>query len=104
MAPKGPMLPRKQTALARSKGTLESAAFQVGTIVAVERNRQRRTQGDLAAKVGLNQVDVSAIENGQPPPSSVSDATIDMLFRELGLPAKSVHANYLKWWRDNSTV
>ena len=98
------MLPRKQTALARSKGTLESAAFQVGTIVAVERNRQRRTQGELALKVGLNQIDISAIENGQPPPASTSDATIDKLFRELGLSPKSLHANYLKWWRDNSSV
>ena len=103
MAPKGPMLPRKRTALARSRGTLEAAAFQIGTIVAVERNRNRLTQGELATKVGLNQIDISSIENGEPPPSGTSNATIEKLFRTLGLPHKEAHANYLKWWRDNST-
>jgi DNA-binding XRE family transcriptional regulator len=104
MAPQGPMLPRKATAQARIRGSLESVAFQIGTMLAVERNRNRWTQGELAARVGLNQIDISSIENGQPPPASTPDSTIGKLFKTLGFPTKGVHANYVKWWRDNSTL
>ncbi len=100
----GPVLPRKQTALARSRSSLESVAFQIGVIVAVERNRNGLTQEDLADKVDLRQIDISAIENGQPPPSTASNKSIDKVFRLLGLGSKSAQANFVKWWRDNSTL
>ena len=96
------MLPRKSTAMARHRASLESAAFQVGVIVAVERNRQRLTQTDLATRVGVDQIDISNIENGQR--ADISDARIDAVFKALGPPNGTAHANYVKWWRDNSTL
>lgn len=96
------MLPRKGTALARAKGSLESVAFQIGTIVAVERNRKRLTQWDLAAEIGIDQIDISRIENGQP--AGISDAKIDKLFTRLALPKDGVHCHFIKWWQKNSTL
>lgn len=101
MAPQGPILPRKSTALARSKGSIESVAFQIGVLVAVERNRQRLTQTELASSVGIGQTDVSDIENGKPG-NKVTNAQVDALFAALGLEAGGLHANYVKWWRDNA--
>ncbi|HEY2715859.1 MAG TPA: helix-turn-helix domain-containing protein [Solirubrobacterales bacterium] len=102
MAPKGPMLPRKSTALARSRGTLQSVAFQIGTIVAVERNRRRMTQDQLAQSVGARQIDVSTLENGERLPKTVKDQQIDKLFATVDLPRRGLHANFVKWWRDNA--
>jgi ribosome-binding protein aMBF1 (putative translation factor) len=102
MARKGPILPRKATALARSRESLKSVAFQIGTLVAVERNRWRMTQQDLADKVGIRQIDVSTLENGERLPKTVKDQHIDKLFGELDLPRKGLHANFVKWWRDNA--
>jgi transcriptional regulator with XRE-family HTH domain len=102
MAPNGPILPRKSTALARSKGNLEAVAFQIGVIVAVERNRKRLTQTQLATTVGIDQVDVSALENGQP--AAITDAQTKALFKALGLDPDGVHCHYVMWWRKNSTL
>lgn len=102
MAPKGPMLPRKSTALARSREALKSVAFQIGTLVAVERNRRRMTQQELADKVGIRQIDVSSLENGERLPGTVKDQHIAKLFSALELPRKGLHANFVKWWRDNA--
>jgi len=99
MAPKGPILPRKSTALKRSSGSLESVAFQIGTIVSVERNRSRSTQAQLASQVGVKQEDISSIENGVA--TKITNAQFDKLFHQLGLPKGGAHVNYLKWWRDN---
>jgi ribosome-binding protein aMBF1 (putative translation factor) len=102
MAAKGPHLPRKRTALARSRGALESIAFQVGTLVAVERNRSRITQQTLADQVGIRQIDVSALENGDRLPRTVTDKQIDKLFAAVELPSRNLHANFVKWWRINA--
>lgn len=102
MAPKGPILPRKSTALARAKAGLEAEAFQIGTILAVERNRKGMTQDQLASKVGIDQVDISALENGSP--AGISDKQTDRLFSALGLDPAGVHCHYVKWWRKNSTL
>lgn len=102
MAPKGPMLPRKSTALARSRGALVSVAFQIGTLVSVERNRHRMTQQDLAETVGIRQIDISSVENGERLPKTVKDQSIDKLFATVGLPKRGLHANFVKWWRDNA--
>jgi transcriptional regulator with XRE-family HTH domain len=96
------MLPRKTTALARSRGALESVAFQIGTIVAVERNRRRMTQQELSEAVGIRQIDVSSVENGERLSKAVTDAKIDRLFTVVELPKKGLHANFVKWWRDNA--
>ncbi|MGH3430994.1 MAG: helix-turn-helix transcriptional regulator [Mycobacteriales bacterium] len=77
-------------------------AFQIGTIVAVERNRRKTTQQELADAVGIRQIDVSSIENGERVPKTVTDQKIDKLFRAVDLPKKGLHANFIKWWRDNA--
>jgi|tagenome__1003787_1003787.scaffolds.fasta_scaffold20684483_3 hypothetical protein len=102
MAPQGPILPRKDTALARARQGLESTAFQIGVIVAIQRNRWVLTQDELADEVGIDQIDVSHIENGRR--ARVTDAEIDALFDRIDLPSNGVHANFVKWWRDNSTL
>jgi DNA-binding XRE family transcriptional regulator len=102
MAPNGPILPRKDTALARARQSLESVAFQIGVIVAIQRNRWEMTQSELATQVGVEQINVSNIENGRA--AGISDAQIDAIFDEIDLPSDSAHANFVKWWRDNSTL
>jgi predicted XRE-type DNA-binding protein len=102
MAPNGPILPRKSTALARARQSIESVAFQVGVIVSIQRNRWRLTQDELAQALGVDQIDISNIENGRP--AAISDARIDALFNQLDLKDGRVHANFVKWWRDNSTL
>lgn len=104
MAPKGPILPRKDTALLRARQSLESVAFQIGVIVAIQRNRWQLTQTDLGQQVGLTHNQVSRVENGYPIGSGVANKKIDALFEYLELPADGAHANYVKWWRDNSTL
>jgi hypothetical protein len=59
---------------------------------------------ELASEVGLKQIDVSNIENGRPAGSGVTNAKIDALFGHIELPPDGAHANYVKWWRDNSTL
>jgi len=46
------MLPRKQTGIDRSDETLRAVAFQIGTLVAIERNRRRLTR-DPPMRFGL---------------------------------------------------
>ena len=96
------MLPRKSTAIARSRGALQSVAFQIGTLVAVERNRRRMTQQELAGAVGIRQIDVSSIENGERLAKAVKDQQIDKLFVAVELPRRGLHANFVKWWRDDA--
>lgn len=104
MAPKGPILPRKDTALLRARQSLESVAFQIGVIVAIQRNRWQLTQTDLGQQVGLSQIQISRIENGQPVGTGVTNKKIEALFEYIELPEDGAHANYVKWWRDNSTL
>lgn len=77
-------------------------AFQIGTIVSVERNRRGMTQGQLAQAVGIKQIDVSTLENGERLPKTVKDRQIDKLFVTVKLPKGELHANFVKWWRDNA--
>jgi transcriptional regulator with XRE-family HTH domain len=68
-------------------------------MLANERNRARLTQEQLAAELGVDQIAISNVENGQP---ALSDAKIDQLFKRLNLAKASGHAAFLKWWRANS--
>jgi ribosome-binding protein aMBF1 (putative translation factor) len=97
--PEGPRLPRKDTALKRSREALEGAAYQIGVLIAIQRNRAGWTQWDLAQDVGAEQIAISRIENGQPAP--IPDDAIDSLFREIDLPTEGPHADFIKWWRDH---
>ena len=98
----GPRLPRKATTLRRLRESLEGIAYQIGVLLNIQRNRARITQWDLGNELDIDQVDISRLENGEP--AAVSDAKVDRLFRRLDLPADGAHANFVKWWRDNSTL
>ena len=70
--------------------------------MAVERNRHGLTQQDLAERVGIRQIDVSSLENGERLPRTVKDQQVDRLFRAVDLPGRGLHANFVKWWQDNA--
>jgi len=97
------MLPRKAVAQERLGDGLRNLAFQAGVLVAVERNRKRMTQGELANTVGSKQPHISDLENGWPV-RHLTDRQIDRVFTTLGLGRGSLGANYVKWWRDNSPL
>lgn len=99
-APAGPRLPRKGTATKRSRESIEGVAFQIGMMVAVQRNRWKLSQYDLAQRVGIDQIAVSNIENGVPM-AKVTDQQIDALLGAIDLKDAKVQASFLKWWRDN---
>lgn len=100
-APHGPRLTRKDTAAKRARESLASVAYQIGILIAIQRNRWNMNQTDLAKKVGIEQIDVSNIENGQPTGKRVTDQKVDALFAQLDLKSAKLQANFLKWWRDN---
>src|SRR5258707_314822 len=101
MAPRGPILPRKKTARARLTESFRGVAFQVGVLVAVERNRLGLTQAQLAKHAGTLQSTISDLENGEPA-TNLSDPAIERIFGALALGRRSRAANYVKWWRDNA--
>src|SRR5438034_52261 len=100
-APLGPRLPRRVTALGKSRAVLQVAAYMIGTMLNNERNRHGLTQDELGRRAGIAQEDISIIENGSVP-SRVADAQIDVLFRQINLGNATGHAAFLKWWRDNA--
>lgn len=98
-APTGPRLPRKGTAQKRSREAIEGLAFQIGVMVAIERNRWKMNQAELAAKVGTDQIVISRLENGTP--ADMTNAKFDKLFKTLELNDAEVQCSFAKWWRDN---
>ena len=63
----GPYLPRKDTALRRSREALEGVAYQIGVLLAIQRNRYGLTQWDLAGEISLKhqQAGQLAISNAE---------------------------------------
>ena len=100
-APPGPRLTRKATAAKRSRESLASVAYQVGLLVAIQRNRWKLNQTDLAKRIGVEQIDISSVENGRPAGKRMTDKALDDLFKELDLADASQQLSFLKWWRDN---
>jgi hypothetical protein len=103
----GPRLPRRETAIRRTREALEGVAYQIGVLLAIQRNRFGLTQWDLAGELELKdqqagQLAISGGENGKP--CYLSDVEIDALFERLDLEPDSMHANFVKWWRDNATL
>lgn len=92
------MLPRKNVQRRFIRSALEQVAYQIGTHLAIERNRNEWTQEELGERVGIPQEYLSMLENGQP--FAYNDAVIDAIFTELGLPTDDERASFLKWWRD----
>lgn len=100
-APRGPRLTRRATATKRTRESLASVAYQIGVLVAIQRNRWDYNQTELANEVGVRQTDISRIENGSPPNQRVTDAKFDALFGALDLADADLQVSFLKWWRDN---
>ena len=98
----GPRLPRKDTSLKRTRETLEGAAHQIGVLLAIERNRWRLTQEELADELGVGQIAISHMENGRP--AAIPDPAFDALFKRFELTSGGAHADFLEWWRDHATV
>lgn len=99
MSRKGPFLPRKDTAISRSKDALYAAAWQIGIVVAIQRVRWDLTQEELAGVLGADQIHISQIETGKP--TGMSAAKIDALFAELDLDGAAGQAEFLKWFAKN---
>jgi len=96
---KGPFLPRKDTAISRSKEALYSAAWQIGIVVAIQRVRWNLTQVELASDIGADQIHISQIETGKP--TGMPESKIDALFAGLDLEGASGQAEFLKWFAKN---
>lgn len=78
---------------------MANAAFQVGVLLAIQRNRWGMRQNDLADQVGCAQTDISALERGARPPKPFSDTQLKKLFKALDLVNEKQLREFLKWWQ-----
>jgi ribosome-binding protein aMBF1 (putative translation factor) len=99
MAPKGPILPRKDRTASEARSALGNCAFQIGVLLSIQRNRWGLRQEDLAAEVGRNQGDISAIERGARPSKPLTDAQLKKLFKVLDLNSEKQLREFLAWWQ-----
>jgi ribosome-binding protein aMBF1 (putative translation factor) len=99
MAPRGPILPRKDKTAAQARAALENTAFQVGVLLAIKRNRWGGRQEDLAAELGCSQTDISAIQRGTPPPKPLTNAQLKQLFKTFDLQKEAQLRRFLLWWQ-----
>ena len=102
MAAPGSRLPRKGSTNRKTHGALENAAFEIGMVVAIERNRFRWNQTELADRVGggADQNDISRIERGQS--GGFTAAQVTKLFSVLEMTNFSLQREFLKWWQQNA--
>jgi ribosome-binding protein aMBF1 (putative translation factor) len=97
-APPGARLPRKNRTSQGTREAVENAAFQMGLVIAIERNRQGWNQSSLATRIGADQNDISAIERGLS--RGLTNAQISKLFKELEMDASfKLQREFLKWWQ-----
>lgn len=59
-----PILPGKEKTAGQARWSLLSSAFQVGVLIAIQRNRKGMRQEDLARAIGRKQTEISALERG----------------------------------------
>jgi DNA-binding XRE family transcriptional regulator len=95
----GPRLPKKDTALRHSRQALKGVAYQIGALLAIQRNRHDLTQWDLAEELGIDRLAISRAENGEP--CGLTNPQIAALFERLDLDGEAAHANFVKWWQKN---
>lgn len=98
-APSGSRLPRKTGTSRRTREALESIAFQIGLVIAIERNRVRKNQTELAEDVGhgADQNDISRIERGIP--TGFSAKQVKRLFKVLEMSSFRLQREFLIWWQ-----
>jgi hypothetical protein len=78
---------------------VEHAAFEIGLVIAIERNRRHMNQQDLADAVGGNATfnDISRIERGSG--VGFTKAQVDRLFAVLRMDGFDTQREFLKWWQ-----
>jgi transcriptional regulator with XRE-family HTH domain len=94
-----PQLPRHSTTNKRTREAIGNAAFEVGLVIAIERNRKHWNQQELAHKVGGGATynDISRIERGSG--VGFTKGQIDKLFAVLGLDEFDTQREFLEWWQ-----
>jgi hypothetical protein len=99
MAVSGSRLPRKTGTNKKTREAIENVAFEIGIVIAIERNRFRLNQTELAEQVGggADQNDISRVERGKP--SSLSPAQVNRLFNVLEMTDFKLQRRFLKWWQ-----
>jgi ribosome-binding protein aMBF1 (putative translation factor) len=99
MAAKGSRLPQKGSTEKRTREALEGVAFQIGMVVAVERNRAGWNQTELAERVGGGAVQssITRIENGKS--GKLKPPQVTKLFRVLKMDSFKRQREFLKWWQ-----
>jgi ribosome-binding protein aMBF1 (putative translation factor) len=95
----GSRLPRKSGTNKKTREAIENVAFEIGIVIAIERNRFRMNQTELAEQVGggADQSDISRIERGKP--TGFSNAQMNKLFRILEMEEFQLQRRFLKWWQ-----
>lgn len=98
-APSGSRLPRKDTTNRKTRETLEHAAFEIGIVIAIERNRFGWNQTQLGEKIGggADQTDISRVERGGS--AGLSSTQINKLFKVLEMEKFELQREFLKWWQ-----
>ena len=99
MAPKGPILPRKDRTASEARSALGNCAFQIGVLLSIQRNRWGLRQEDLAAEIGGKQGDISALERGDRPSKPLTDPQLEKLFKVLDLSGEKQLREFLAWWQ-----
>jgi hypothetical protein len=99
MAPRGPILPRKDRTASEARSALGNSAFQIGVLLAIQRNRWGMRQEDLAAEISCKQGDISALERGARPARPLSDRQLKQLFKALDIVGERQLREFLKWWQ-----
>jgi ribosome-binding protein aMBF1 (putative translation factor) len=92
-------LPRKAGTNKKTREAIENVAFEIGIVVAIERNRFRMNQTELAERIGggAEQSDISRIERGKP--TGFSNAQMNKLFKVLEMDEFKLQRYFLKWWQ-----
>ena len=92
-------MPRKAGTNKKTREAIENLAYEIGIVIAIERNRARMNQTELGEAVGggADQYAISRIERGKP--AGLSNAQINKLFRLLGMEEFKLQRRYLKWWQ-----
>jgi ribosome-binding protein aMBF1 (putative translation factor) len=99
MAPRGPILPRRAQTASQARSALENSAYQVGVLLAIQRNRKRLRQEDLAAEIKRTSSDISTLERGRRLARPLTDAQVKRLFSILDLGDQIQLKEFFKWWQ-----
>jgi hypothetical protein len=95
----GSRLPRKAGTNKKTREAIENVAFEIGIVIAIERNRFRLNQTELGERIGggADQNDISRVERGKP--AGLSNSQINKLFKVLEMDEFELQRRFLRWWQ-----